>query len=323
MDHIERRPARSPDPAPRGLAELLYFWNSFPNRAALLILLLGWLGLFHFFGNSTFGYFDTPSLLEWMGTVYSKPESDDAHGLLLPFVVLGILWWKREKLRQIPRDAWWPGLLLFAGAVMLHIFGFVIQQPRVSIVALYFGIYCLTGLAWGSHWLKETAFPFGLFIFAIPFGTLVDGVALPLRLIAAKITVGLAHGPLGVDVIREGTQIMDPKGSFQYDVAVACSGLRSLISLILLSTIYAFMSFTGMASRGLLIAAAIPLAIICNVLRLTTIILAAEIFGQSAGNFVHEKLALLFYIPAIVGLLLLGKLLNRFGRRTDDIDEQK
>src|SRR5438309_8271127 len=91
-------------------------WRRLPNRAFFFILLAAWLALFHFLGNSTLGYVRTPSLLFWMYNAYRSSAdhnatSDDGHGLFIPFVVLGLFWWKRKELMGLPLKAWWPGLL--------------------------------------------------------------------------------------------------------------------------------------------------------------------------------------------------------------------
>ena len=119
----------------------------------------------------------------------------------------------------------------------------------------------------------------------------------------------LSHTVLGINVVQQGASIISPTGKFQYEVVAACSGIRSLIAILALSTIFSFVVFKSNWRRALMIAAAFPLAVAGNVVRLITIIVAAEAFDQKAGNYVHENtwFSLLPYIPAIIGVLLLGR----------------
>src|SRR5205085_4694458 len=133
--------------------EFLKCWERLPNKGFFFVLLAAWLALFQFLGNSTFGYLPTPSLLRWMYVVYLPgPDTaavDDAHGMIIPFLVLGLFWWKRKELTELPLRTWSPGLGLVALGLVLHILGYAAQQPRISIIGLFTGIYGLMGLAWG------------------------------------------------------------------------------------------------------------------------------------------------------------------------------
>jgi exosortase len=162
--------------------------------------------------------------------------------------------------------------------------------------------------------LRASFFPFFLFAFCLPLsGGPSEKITFPLRMLATKITSVFSHAGLGINVIQDGTRIFDANGSYQYEVAAACSGIRSLTATLALSIIYGFVMFKAAWKRLFMVAAAFPLAVTANVFRLTTIIIAAEAFGQRAGNFVHENswLSLLPYIPAIGGILLIGHFLNR------------
>ncbi len=283
-----------------------------PNKGLFCGLLVSWLLLFHFLGNSTFGYVDSPSLLAWMYGVYTSPFKYDEHGLLIPFVVLGLLWWKRADLLAAEKRIWWPGLLLLGVAIGLHMLGYVVQQQRISVIGLFLGIFALVGMTWGPKLLRVAALPFCLFVFSVPLGNFAEKISFPLRIWATEITVAVAQGPLGIKVIQNGTSIFDPSGKFSYEIAAACSGLRSLTAVCAMAFVFSLIWFKPWWKRAIMWLAAVPLAIGANVFRLLSIIVAAEAFGQEAGNTVHDNglLSLLPYIPAVAGLFCLGWLLR-------------
>ena len=294
-------------------------WRRLPNKGLFFTLLAAWLALFHFLGNSTLGYIPTPSLLSWMNAAYASGGDaagrDDSHGKLIPFMVLALFWWKRKQLLVLPLQTWWPGLLLMALALGLHLLGYMVQQPRISIVALFVGIYGIMGIAWGLPWLRESFFPFCLFAFCVPLGWSAVSITFPLRVLVCKMVVLISGDVLQIDIRRVGTALIDPTGHYQYDVAAACSGIRSLFATIAVAIIYAMLCFRPWWKRGVLIASAVPLAVFGNIVRMLTIIIAAEFWGQEAGNYVHEGgplgiISLLPYVAAFAGLILLGRLLG-------------
>jgi exosortase len=307
----------------------LYFldrkvWEQLPNKGLFFTLLAAWLALFCFFGNSLLGYIQSPSLFQGMYQCYnnSNPSSDDGHGNFIPFLVMGLFWWKRRELLAVPLKIWWPGLLLLVFAMLLHVVSYVLQQPRPSILAFFVGIYGLMGLVWGRGWLQRCFFPFFLFAFSIPLGGQVVFMTFPLRLFTCQLVEIVSHWILGIDVIRIGTQLLDPLGTYQYDVAPACSGIRSLIAIFLIATIYGFLMFRSPWKRLLLMASALPLAILGNLVRMLCIIMAAELGGQAMGNYVHESsiFSLVPYLPVIVGLLVAGRWMEK--QRHPDAKEQ-
>jgi exosortase len=297
-------------------SELVAAWRRLPNKRFFFILLAVWLALFQFLGNSTFGYLDTHSLLKWMyligNATSAEGQVDDHQMLIAPLVVMGLFWWKRKEILRQPMATWTPGLFLVALGLLLHVAGFRLQQVRISIAALFVGIYGLMGLTWGPKFLRASFFPFFLFIFCVPIGTLAEFITVPLRHVATSIVVFITH-IAHLDVIRQGTQLIDAKGNFKYEVAPACGGIRSLIMTVMLAVVFGFVVFKANWKRLLLILLAVPLAVAGNVLRLLLIIVAAKGWGQNAGNAVHDNtyLSLLPYVPALLTLFWLGGLLER------------
>ena len=291
-------------------------WRRLPNKGFFFVLLAAWLALFQFLGNSTFGYVDTPSLMCWMVNAYNSPGSEDGHGNLVPLVVLALFWWKRKELLAQRLEMWSPGLALLALALVLHLLGYLVQQPRISTIALFLGIYGLMGLAWGRLWLRASFFPFFLFVFCVPLGSLAEPLTFRLRLLVSKTVAGLCQHVLAVNVVSEGTNLINVPGQYSYEVAAACSGIRSLIATTAIAVIYAFVAFSKPWKRGVLILSAIPLAVVGNVFRMMMIVIAAEFGGQEVGAYVHEGgplgvLALLPYIPPFLGLLAIGRWFER------------
>ena len=298
-------------------AELVAAWRQLPNKQFFFILLLAWLALFQFLGNSTFGYLDTNSLLKWiylLGMASSgATEMDDNQMIIAPLVVIGLFYWKRKELLKQPMQIWTPALGIIALGLLFHIAGYRVQQPRISIVALFTGIYGLMGLAWGPKFLRASFFPFFLFVFCVPLGTLSQFITVPLRSVAVSIVVFITHLLPHVEVLRRGNELIDPHGHFKYEVAAACGGIRSLIMTVMLAIVFGFVVFKAMWKRILLIVLAAPLAVAGNVLRLLIVVITASFWGQHAGNWIHDNTitSLLPYVPAMLTLFWLGGLLEK------------
>jgi exosortase len=294
-------------------ADTLDCWRRLPNKFFFFTLLAAWVLLFQFWGNSILGYIHTPSLFIWLYKAYNLPGElgeDASIGNLIPFLVVGIFWWKRNELLALPLKVWWPALLLLVAALALHIFGYLVQQPMLSVGALIAGIFALMGLAWGRAWLWHSLYPFCLFIFSVPMTGSLNSILFPLRLFVCWLVEMVAH-IVGISVIRHGTQLIDPSGNYAYEVAAACGGLRSLIAVFLLATVIAFGLLRAPGNRIFLILLAVPFAILGNMMRLLAIIFAAEMGGQKWGDYVHEGgpfgiISLLPYVPAFVGLIWIG-----------------
>jgi exosortase len=274
-------------------------WRQLPNRGFFLLLASAWVVLFGFFGNAKFGPLDPSSLFSWIYNIDTSSNVDEGHALLIPFVVLGLFYWKRRELVAQPAMLWWPAVGLIIFALLLHYVGFVSQQQRLSVIAFFLGLYGLTGLAWGRHWLRASFFPFFLFAFCVPLAELMAPLTMHLRLLVARVVEVIAHAGLAPDLVRDGTQLFDAQHTFAYEVAAACSGIRSLMALTALATIYGFVVFREPWKRLVMMVIALPLAIVGNVTRLCFTIVVAESFGQGAGKAVETNTGYITFLVAI------------------------
>ncbi len=306
--------ADAPQPAPTLAEELLretrLFWTRLPDRGLFLALLAAWAALFHFLGHCSFNFTDSPSLFAWMWGAWSAAALEAEHGKLVPLVVLALLWLRRNDLLATPARRWLPALAGLAAALAVHVTAFTVQQPRVSMVALAAGGWWLIGLVWGPGWLRRTFVPFLLLGFCVPLESLGEGLLFQLRLLVTKISVGIGHEILGLDVLRDGTRIFNSARSFNYDVAPACSGIRSLASLLAVTTIYGCLAFRSPWRRLVMVALAVPLAVAGNVARITTVIVLAEAFGEKAGAAAETNLGYVTFAVAIGLMFAAGWLLR-------------
>jgi exosortase len=295
------------------LEEIADIWNRLPHKTLFLILFAAWIALFHFYGNATLGYVKSGSLFTWARAVYEWKE-EDAHGKYIPFAVLLFFWIKRKELSAITPKIWWPGAWYFAGAIFLHFVAYRVEHARISILAFMFGLHALIGMIWGREALRRTIFPVFLLIFCVPLGSMVDPITFSLRIFVTKISVGIAHNILGIQVFRDGSQIMGAYGRALYDVAPACSGIRSLIAMAALAVIYAFLNVDIAWRRAILILCALPLALLSNIARVTTVIIVGDVYSQKLAATIEQKFGFVTFAVAIAGLMVLGWLLAGRGK---------
>ncbi|MBC7369185.1 MAG: EpsI family protein, partial [Undibacterium sp.] len=191
----------------------------------------------------------------------------------------------------------------------LHALGFVAQQARISIVAFLIFTWGVLVLAGGRRWGRAAAFPLAFMLFAVPVNVL-DSVGFWLRLWVIEATAGLAH-LAGFAVVRNGTQLFAPDGSYQYDVAAACSGVRSLMALAALTLLIGYLNFRGWGRRLGVWALCLPLTYLGNVVRIAAVVFAGQWFGQRAGERVHEWAGFLVFLVVLGGVLLAVEALRR------------
>lgn len=311
-ENADAQPARaaaSPSMLSAFLEQAADIWRRLPHKSLFLVVFAAWVALLHFLGNATVGYGKVSSVFVWALDAYSYRE-DDAHGRYIPFAILLFLWLKRKELSEIAPRIWWPAAAYFAAAILLHGLAYRVQQPRISVLAFMFGLHALVGLVWGPQALRQTVFPIMLLIFCVPFGVLADSITFHLRIVVTKIAVGIAHNILGIEVFREGSQIFGPKGHAMYDVAPACSGLRSVTAMTALAAIYGFLHLNTTWRRIFLILCGVPLALCGNVARITTVIVVGDAFGQKQGALIEQKLGFLTFAVGLGGLMLIAWMLS-------------
>jgi exosortase len=284
------------------------------NRLWMGVWALGFVVLFvllyGFQGNSEQVAVFGRSALRWMAERWSGGGGDLSHGWIIPLVSGFIVWLKRKELAALPRGTCWPGLGLVVVALLLHFVGVRIQQTRISLLSMIFLLWGTPVYLYGWRVGRALLFPAAYLLFCIPFSFL-DGVTLPLRLMATAISAFLLNG-LGVPAIRVGTAMHSAvAGGFSVDVAEPCSGLRSLLAMLALAAPYAYFTQRGWMKQWVLFLSAVPLAIVGNVARIIIIVAVAHWVGkQKAIEFSHDYSGYVVFVVAVSLLVSLGRLLD-------------
>lgn len=237
-------------------------------------------------------------------------HSNNSHGILVPLVSLYFIWQKREKLRQvkISNSNWGAFILIISmGLYLLGYGGSIAVISRAMIVLSLIGLVLF---ALGTTFFKLLAFPLFFLLFMIPVPDSIVGViALPLQLFATNISSFVIQA-LSLPVYQEGNMLYFTQT--QLEVAEACSGIRSLVSLAMLGVIFAYMCDKGWGRKAILLASAIPLALFANILRVTGTGVLAHFYGDKvARGFIHEFSGLAAFAFGFVLLFLEYSLLNR------------
>ena len=255
-------------------------------------------------------------------------DENYSHGLLIPFVIGFILWQERERfLEAEPRPAaWWLGsigigaslLALWAGTAGAELF-----VQRVSLVVM---LASLVIYFFGFRLLRVAAVPLMLLALSIPIPQIIfNRIAFPLQLFASRCAVS-AMSFFSIPVLRQGNVIeLMPLGATQpkkLAVVEACSGIRSLMTLVTLAMIYAYFTRpkSGNKTYGILrfvilVLAAVPIAILTNALRVSGTGVLAHYYGTGiADGFFHSFSGWVIYIVAAALLLATGWILDRVAR---------
>ncbi|MDB4720954.1 exosortase/archaeosortase family protein [Verrucomicrobiales bacterium] len=257
-----------------------------------------------------FGNFREQSVIEWMWAICGKEEYDYGHGRFVPFVIIFLIIRSRKKILSSSVSSQWWGLALLLLGILFYIVSVRTIQARIAAGSIPFIIYGFLVFVWGKKTAKHFIFPLALLYFAIPLPGLIQATN-GLQIIATKIAYHIST-IFGADVVAGGTEIQSANGSWDaLKIAEGCSGVRSLIALVFIASIYGHMTQNKIWKLGVLIISSVPLAILANSFRVTTIVLIAEFWdAEFASQTYHNFSGFIFFPLGLLGLMLVGFLIN-------------
>lgn len=234
---------------------------------------------------------------------------DYSHGFLVPLFAIFLVWDNRNAIRATPVRPSWTGigLVLFALAVLiLGVYGVDLFTSRISFVFL------LAGLIWtffGRPMLHRLLFPLFVLVLAIPFPTIVfNQITFPLQLLASHLA-SMILPLLGVPVLQDGNVIELPV--MKLEVAEACSGIRSLMSLFTLAVFYGYFLEKTTRRRVILALASIPIAVAANVVRIVGTGLFVQYWDPvKALGFFHEFSGWVMFVISLGCLYLVHRVMR-------------
>ncbi len=274
-----------------------------------VIVAMGYV-IFNLQGNTTDIHAFGRSAILWMARRWYESGGDFSHGWVVPLVSLGIIWHRRRELMAAPKEVSRLGLAVVIGSLLLHWLGAKSQQTRLSLLALIGLLWGVPFYLFGRDVAKILFFPCAYLIFCIPLNFL-DSLTFPLRIFVTIVATALLNG-LGIAAQRSGSAIYSMAGGgFSFDVADPCSGLRSLLAMTALTAVYAYLTQRTLLKKWILFLSSIPLAIIGNIARITSVALVAEAFGEKpALGIYHDYSGYVVFSVAIGLMVALGQLLN-------------
>jgi exosortase len=284
-------------PARKQPSKLTSFWQTFKP--------FGWQGLL-LVGAMILLYAPVLRLLIWQW--YN--DADYSHGFLVPVLSGYLIWQRRDKLRAIVScpSAWGMVIMLGSlGMLFLGSLGAELSLTRLSMLGAICGlIVYFTGFAL----LRAMAFPLAFLLFAIPIPVVIyNEIVFPLQFIASRFATRVLEMLNLFPVLREGNVLILPGMSLE--VVEACSGIRSLMSLLALAAGYGYLVERSVPVRCFLIIAMVPLAIISNGTRVMITALMAHYIGrQAAEGFMHEFSGWVIFVVATILFLLLHSLIT-------------
>jgi len=236
------------------------------------------------------------------------------HAMLVPIFASYILWHERSRWHTVsvrPSDF---GLLIMVSAVGLMIVGMLgaeLFTTRISLIILISGTIVFLE---GWQVLRSIAFPLGYLIFMIPLPALVYyQLTFPLQLWASRLgAYGLVM--LGVNTVRQGNLLILP--NITLEVVEACSGVRSLLSLLATTVAYGYLTEHSIWKRSLIVVLTIPIVILSNGLRLVATGLLSAVYGSKVETSpTHTALGLMFFAFSLIAIILIHILLCKLSSR--------
>ena len=297
-----------------------------PNIAAAAAVIGISYTLFGWFPYAS-GYGATrASMFEFMSWIWkNNPEWE--HCWLVPLAVIGLLYYRRKSLAEIPVEGSWLGLVALLGSMFVYWVGYLADNVYVGYASLlgFVGSAVLWLLGW--RWLMALAFPIAFLSFMFPLPFMDNMLAFPLRIFMSNVSVAFLNF-IGLSCLQQGTAIVSAPDfaaglaageRFAVDVADPCSGIRSLFALMMVIALYGYIAMDKPWQKWVVFLCSIPLAVAGNFARIIMLTLGTIVLGPEVAigsleepTTFHMLSGFLVFAVALGGMLGVGWLLQRF-----------
>ena len=239
-------------------------------------------------------------------------NSDEySHGFFIVPLALYILWQKKNKLSTLPIKGSWIGFLMSFLALLLFFIGHIGHIETLKSLTMIFFIAGSIIFLFGFRIFKELLFPICILLFMIPIPSQIFAAAtISLQLFVSAISSNLVSA-LGVPLYREGNVIHLPEQTLQ--VVQACSGMRSLLTLLTLSTVFGYFTLRSNILRTLLFFSGFPIAVFVNIIRVALLISSIHFLDiDLTKGTLHTFFGLGIFLLALVLLFIIKELFTKW-----------
>ncbi|WP_167496540.1 exosortase/archaeosortase family protein [Desulfopila sp. IMCC35006] len=250
----------------------------------------------------------------WKELLLAWYSSDDySHGFFIVPIVIYSLWQKRGELQKISVQSSSVGFVLLIVSLVLYFLALYAEIKTVASMAMIFTIVSVVLYLYGSAICREIIFILFILFFMIPVPAQVfSAITMPLQLFVSKACVWVAM-VLGLPIFREGNVIHLPGQSLE--MVQACSGLRSLMTLLTLSVIISYFTLRSNWLRMLLLLSGAPVAIIVNIIRVLIMILCFYYLDLDLTHGTsHTILGVVVFMLAVALVFLVKGVLSFWDR---------
>ncbi len=276
-------------------------------QAALLAGCLAVLIVFYFFVHIWVNGAQTTFV--WAKTAWDDKGGEQYHGRFVLLVAIVLVWLRRNSYLAAPKSRSNWGLLWLAIGVVSFVIGARCLQPRFALFALPLIFQGATLFLWGPHVARLALFPCVFLLFMIPLPSMEQST-FRLQFIVTG-TVEFLTKLVGMSVQAVGTTLTARDGSFNFEVAEGCSGIRSLSAMSMLTAVYVHLTQDRFWKKAVIFCASLLFAIFGNIGRIFIVVLVAKYISPDiAAGLVHDYSAFLIFPIAVMAMTAFSKIVN-------------